>query len=68
MNLPKTFSQTCDKLYDRHDYRVNFSNGNSLVFDNYEDVQRTWFQTPHQFLGYVEVLDKKKIKTKSKGF
>lgn len=68
MNLPKTFSQTCDKPYDRHDYRVIFSNGNSVVFDSYEDVQRTWFQTPHQFLGYVEVLDKKKTKTKSKGF
>jgi hypothetical protein len=66
--LSDFFKQTSDELYLRHDYRVHFSNGNSLVFDNYEDVQRTWFQTPHQFLGYVEVLDKKKTKPKSKGF
>lgn len=65
MNLPKTFSQTCNDPYDRHDYRVSYSNGKSVVFDNYEDVQLTWFQTPTQFLGHVEVLDKKKPK---KGF
>lgn len=65
MNLPKTFSQTCDKPYDRHDYKFFYSNGNSVIFDNYEDVQRTWFQTPHQFLSHVEVLEKKKPK---KGF
>jgi len=65
MNLPKTFSQTCDSPYDRHDYRVRYSNGKSVIFDNYEDVQLTWFRTPTQFLGHVEVLDKKKPK---KGF
>lgn len=66
MNLQKTFAQTSDKPYDRHDYKVIFSTGNSVVFDNYEDVQRVWFQTPNQLLEYVEVLDKKK--SKPKGF
>lgn len=64
----EVFKQTSDEPYLRHDYKVIFANGNFVVFDNYEDVQRTWFQTPHQLLSYVEVLDKKKTKTKSKGF
>jgi hypothetical protein len=64
----KVFSQTSDEPYLRHDYKLIFTNGNSVVFDNYEDVQRTWFQTPNQFLGHVEVLDHKEPKTKSKGF
>ena len=68
MNLPKNFNQTSDEPYIRHDYKVVYSNGNSVIFDNYEDVQKTWFQTPHQFLGHIEVLNKKKQKTKSKGF
>ena len=61
----KTFKQTCDKPYDRHDYKLVLSDGKELLFDNYEDVQVTWFQTAQQFLSHVEVLDKK---TKSKGF
>jgi len=66
--LPEFFKQTSDEPYIRHDYRVVYKNSNSIVFDNYEDVQVTWFQTPHQLLGHIEVLDKKKEKTKSKGF
>ena len=60
----KTFKQTCDKSYDRHDYKIIYSNGESIILDNYEDVQINWFQTPNQFLSHIEVLDKKK----SKGF
>ena len=68
MNLLKTFEQTCDQPYDRHDYKLVYSNDESTIFDNYEDLRRTWWETPKQFLGYVQVLDKKKQKTKSKGF
>jgi hypothetical protein len=68
MNLPQNFELTSDQPYDRHDYKLVYTNGNSVVFDNYEDLQRTWWQTPHQFLEHVEVLDKKKQKTKGKGF
>jgi len=64
----ESFKQTSDEPYIRHDYKVIFTNGKSVIFDNYEDVQRTWFQTPNQLLGYVEVLDHKEPKTKSKGF
>lgn len=64
----EVFKQTSDEPYLRHDYKLHFANGKSVIFDNYEDVQRTWFQTPHQLLGYVEVLDKVEKKTNSKGF
>lgn len=64
----ETFKQTSDGLYDRHDYKLVFSDGKHLIFDNYEDVQILWFQTPWQFLSHIEVLDKKKKKSKSKGF
>lgn len=61
----KTFTQTSDKSYDRHDYRLVLTDGREIVFGNYEDVQLTWFQTASHFLSHVEVLDKKQ---KSKGF
>ena len=61
---PECFKQTSDKPYDRHDYKLVYEDGKEVVFDNYEDVQLTWFQNGGHFLSHVEVLDKKK----SKGF
>jgi hypothetical protein len=66
-----SFTQTSNDPYSRHDYKLHYTNKKSEIFDNYEDVQRTWFQTPSQFLDYIEVLDhkeQKKTKTKAKGF
>jgi len=60
----KIFKQTSDEPYLRHDYKLIFENGREVIFDNYEDVQVTWFQRSGHFLSHVEVLDKKK----SKGF
>jgi hypothetical protein len=68
MNLPKNFEQTSDEPYVRHEYKLVYSNDQSVVFDNYEDLRRSWWETPDQFLSHVEVLDKKKKKTKTKGF
>jgi hypothetical protein len=62
--MTQTFKQTCDKPYDRHDYKVIYENGNQIIFDNYEDAQLTWFQNGGHFLSHIEVLDKKR----SKGF
>jgi hypothetical protein len=68
-SLPEYFQQTSNEPYIRHDYKVHYTNKKPEIFDNYEDVQRTWFQTTNQFLDYVEVLDKKQPKNKkSKGF
>jgi hypothetical protein len=55
--MTETFKQTCDKPYDRHNYKLVFTNGNEVVFDDYMDVQVTWFQSPADFLSHVEVLD-----------
>lgn len=59
----KTFKQTCDKPYDRHSYKLIYTNGKEVVIEDYVDLQAIWFQTPSQFLSHVEVLD-----TKQKGF
>ena len=65
--MTETFKQTCDKPYDRHHYKLFYSNGQSIVLEDYLDVQAHWFQTPEQFLSHVEVLDIPK-KKKKKGF
>jgi co-chaperonin GroES (HSP10) len=62
--MTKTFKQTSDLPYDRHNYKLVLSNGKEVIFEDYEDVQVTWFQTPYQFLSHIEILDK----TESKGF
>ena len=60
--LSDFFKQTSDEPYLRHDYRVYFANGKSIIFDNYEEVQLAWFQHGGYFLSHIEVLDKKKTK------
>ncbi len=68
---PEYFKQTSNESYLRHDYKIHYTTKKPEIFDNYEDVQRIWFQTPSQFLDYVEVLDHKepkKKKTTAKGF
>jgi hypothetical protein len=61
----KIFKQTSDEPYLRHDYKVIFENGEEVIFDNYEDVQVTWFQNGGNFLSHIEVLDRKQ---EAKGF
>jgi hypothetical protein len=61
----KIFQQTSDEPYLRHDYKVIFENGEEVIFDNYEDVQVTWFQNGGNFLSHIEVLDRKQ---EAKGF
>jgi len=56
------FKQTCDKPYNRHRYKVVYTN-KEVIFDDYEDAQVAWFQSPKQFLSHIEVLD---LKQKSK--
>ena len=53
----KTFKQTSDEPYLRHDYKLVYEDGHSVIFDNYEDLSCTWFSTPNFLLDYVEVLD-----------
>jgi len=59
--IPKTdsryFSQTSNEPYIRHRYKVVRHDGNFVIFDNWEDTQRLWWNTPSQFLSHIEVLD-----------
>lgn len=67
--LPKRFSQTSDGLYDRHDYKLLFKNGKSIIFDDYMEAQDYWMKTNPSILDRIDVLDKKdKKKTKKGGF
>ena len=61
----KIFKQTSNEPYLRHDYKLIFENGREVIFDNYEDVQVTWFQNGGNFLSHIEVLDRKQ---EAKGF
>jgi len=58
----ETFKQTSDEPYIRHHYKLVYSNGQSVVFDSYTDVQREWWNTPSDFVSHVEVLDVKEKK------
>ena len=64
---PLYFQQSSNGLYDRHHYKLVFSDGRDKIYESWEGVQSTWFQTATQFLSHVEVLDIK-TKQKSKGF
>jgi hypothetical protein len=58
-SVTETFKQTSDKLYDRHIYKLVYSNGQEVIYDNYQDVQESWWNTPSDFVSHIEVLDKK---------
>lgn len=63
---PQYFEVTSDGSYDRHDYKITSKTGDSIVVDNWETAQLTWFQKG-AFLSHIEVLDKK-VEKKTKGF
>ena len=63
--MSKTFTQTCDKPYDRHHYRFVYSDGQSKIFESYERAQQEWFNLPKVFKSHIEVLDIKNKKQKN---
>jgi len=60
------FEQSSYEPYDRHSYKIVSKTGESVVVDNWETAQLTWFQSG-AFLSHIEVLDKK-VEKKTKGF
>ena len=62
---PQYFQVSSDKPYDRHIYRLHLSDGRYRDFNDYEELQITWFENPKMFLDRVEILD---VKAKPKGF
>ena len=67
---PRYFSQTSDKPYDRHHYRIVCQN-KSFVVESWDEVQEYWWNNCHSpwFAGtVVHVIDKPKLKKQPKGF
>jgi len=68
-NVLQCFDKTSNEIYNRHDYKLVYTNGENKVFENHQDFMAAWFQYPKHLLSHGEVLDKKvKNKTKSGGF
>lgn len=70
MTKLKTFSQTSDQSYDRHHYKIVYTNGRTIVVDDYMEVYQVWLTTESTWLSHVEVLDVEysKPKKSTKGF
>ena len=66
--LPEFFQQTSNELYNRHDYKLVYTNGNIKVFEDYQEFMAAWFQYPKQLLSHGEVLNKKTKQKTLKGF
>ena len=65
---PRYFTVTSDKPYDRHTYKVVYHGGKEKVVDSWEEVQSIWWNSVSYFVSHVEVMDRKKTKTKGGGF
>ena len=61
---PRYFSQTSDKPYDRHHYRIVCQN-KSFVVESWDEVQEYWWNRRGFSPPVIEVIDKPKTK---KGF
>lgn len=62
---PRYFTETSDKDYDRHQYKIVYQDGKEKIVEFWEDAKSIWWNTTPQFLSHIEVLDKN---VKSKGF
>ena len=51
------FTETSKDPYIRHRYKIIKSNGEYVIFDNWEETQMMWWNTPRNFLSHIEVLD-----------
>ncbi len=53
----KTFTQTSDKLYDRHFYQVEYTDGRAYSFQDYTQMRAWWFQQMNTTDAVVHVID-----------
>jgi hypothetical protein len=56
--LPEFFTQTSDKSYDRHKYKLHMESGKVEIVEWYDEVYSRWIQSP--YCKSVEVIDRKK--------
>ena len=62
---PRYFSQTSDKPYDRHHYKIVYDT-KEITVKSWEEVREYWWNTRSLNPPVIHVLDK--AKKKSKGF
>ena len=68
-NDPRYFTDSSEEPYDKHQYEFVYSNGQSRIFDSWEETRSEWFNIPSHFKSHVNVLDQKqKNKKLNKGF
>ena len=68
---PQYFEQSSYEPYDRHQYRLDFQEGKSIIFDDYEQMRVFWFEQVRNWHNCtVTILDKNAQKEigSTKGF
>ena len=60
------FTTYCDKLYDRHHYRINFSDGRYVVIEDYQTAKYFWYENRKDVVN-IEIIDTK-VRRSPKGF
>ena len=67
-NDSRYFSQTSDKLYDRHHYKIVSKNYATFIVESWQEVQEWWWNNCNSlnFDAVVHVVNKPR--KKSKGF
>jgi hypothetical protein len=53
-----TFTQTSDKPYDRHQYKVVLNNEKIFIFDSWEEANQFWWNSPNKMNSHIEVIDR----------
>lgn len=57
-----TFTQTSEKTYDRHKYKLFYTNGKVEIYEWYDEIIHRWITSSAGLLSHVEVIDRKKKK------
>ena len=55
----QTHTYTSDQPYNRHKYQLVFTDGRSILFDDYSKMKQTWTQFS-EVCSHVVVVDKRK--------
>ena len=51
-----TFTTYCDKLYERHNYKLVAKDGQSTIIDDYGLLRALWYHY-REILDHVEIVD-----------
>tara|TARA_A200000159_G_scaffold134678_1_gene133374 strand:- start:93 stop:323 length:231 start_codon:yes stop_codon:yes gene_type:complete len=67
-NDPMYFTETSAESYDQNSYKIEFNDGKSLIFQDYEQMRSYWFECARNWKDCkVIILDKKQKQKKTNG-